>query len=88
MKTLCIAEKIQKNIEEHYRYEGRYYPPKSDDLIEHLQYGRIDRTVGHGENHAGFEISYDGSLAVFKYKDSSGLIVTPSGISTIGGLVL
>ncbi len=78
--VLSEAKQIKEAIEVAYQYEGKYYPPKADDITEHLKRNCIDYDVPTPYKLKGYEQSFDNSLIVIYYNDNSVLIVSSSGI--------
>lgn len=76
-----MAKQIKEKIELEYRYNGRYCPPKADDIIEHLKANYVDHNEPSPHNHSGFDESFDGSLIIFYYADNSVLVVSSAGIN-------
>jgi hypothetical protein len=73
-----ISNRIKQQIKDH--YSSGYI--NAADLIGHLKNDKIDRCKETDSQHAGFDLAYDGSMAVFYYDDLSILI-----ISSCGGIV-
>ena len=74
------AKLIKVAIQQKYQHKGTYYPPKSDDISNHLQSNNIDPDVASPHQHNGFDEANDGSLIIFHYADKSVLIVSSTGI--------
>lgn len=79
-----MAAQIEEQIREGYQYEGRYYPPKADDIISHLESNNIDHDDPALFKHQGFDKADGGCQATFYYKDGSTLICSSSGVHAHG----
>jgi hypothetical protein len=72
-----VSNRIKQQITDH--YSSGYI---AVDLICHLKNDKIDRCEETNAQHSGYDLAYDGSMAVFYYDDLSILIV-----SSCGGIV-
>jgi hypothetical protein len=80
-EVISHAKQINKYIEEKYQYNGKYYAPQANDIMDHLKSDNVDHNDPAPFKNFGFDESFDGSLVVFYYADKSVLVVGSFGIN-------